>query len=148
MGPGQLGVSKLCPGRGTGVAAWIAGQGLQHHSVWLLRDHNLTPSRGTGGCEGASENVSSRGNQGTFVGSKASGVSLFWLVLGCFHDSRCCNSLSHQFQSKGVKLLLRTAWVVVGRGPKQSARGPFFVAQGRPLPLPHHSTRLNEKLFF
>lgn len=78
-GLGQPGVSKLCPGKGTGVA-WIIGQVLEHKSVPFLRDHNLTLPRDTRDCKGASENVASTGNTGTFVASRAGSVLLFWLV--------------------------------------------------------------------
>lgn len=61
-----------------GVATWITGQVLEHKSVSLLKDHNLTtPSRDT--ARGFRE-CRLQGNTGTFVPFRASSVSLFWLV--------------------------------------------------------------------
>lgn len=127
MGPGHPAVSRLCPGRGIGAAAWIAGHSLEHHSVWLLEDHNLTPSRGTGDCQGASENVSTRGNKGPFVGSKASRVfSLFWLVVGASMIQDAVTPLVTSFKVKDSSFCCeRLGWLWEG-GPSNKPGVPTF----------------------
>lgn len=88
-----------------------------------------------------------QGEQRYICGVQSQRCLPFLAGSGCFHDSRCCNSLSHQFQSKGFNLLLRTAWVAVGREPTQSARNPYFPARVGHYPSPITLPALTKQCF-
>lgn len=111
-------------------------------SVSLLRDHNLTPSRGTGDCKGDPANVSSRGNKGTFVLSTASSVFLFWLLWGASVTQDAVTLLVTSFIVNDSSFCCEENGGC-GKGAQVISQESLLSSPGSTILLPHHSEHLN-----